>query len=196
MTRLILVRHAQSAPDKAQPEEAWPLSEKGRAQADALVSVLQDAGVDALASSPYIRAQDTLRPFAKTRGLDIHIDEDLRERRLTRQWFENLEAVNAAIKRMHADLDFAYPDGESGHQCLARYSSALTRVLDRHPGKCVAVGSHGGVIGHLLASLHDDLPEDFWLSIRNPHLFHFEWDGKLHWTGETTIAGEQTIGNW
>ena len=55
VTTLILVRHAQSAPDPALPERDWPLSELGRRQAADLAPVLQALGVDALASSPYIR---------------------------------------------------------------------------------------------------------------------------------------------
>ena len=64
LTRLWLVRHAQSAPDKSRPEPEWPLSEVGRRQAEALVPVLKAIGVNRLASSPYRRAIDTLGPFA------------------------------------------------------------------------------------------------------------------------------------
>ena len=173
MTTLILVRHAQSAPDPALPERDWPLSEKGRAQAAALPPVLAELGVDALASSPYIRAIETLRPYAETAGLEIAVDEDLRERALG-GWMENLADVEDAVRRMHADLDFKLDGGESGHACVTRFEAALARVVAANPGRTIAVGSHGGVLGHLLARQGRTLPDQFWKQIRNPHIFVFE----------------------
>ncbi|MGH6958734.1 MAG: histidine phosphatase family protein, partial [Caulobacteraceae bacterium] len=105
MTTLILVRHAQSAPDPALPERDWPLSGAGAAQARALAPVLAELGVEALVSSPYRRAVATLQPFADAAGLPIVTDEDLRERSLG-GWLKAAEEVEAAIARMHADLDF------------------------------------------------------------------------------------------
>jgi 2,3-bisphosphoglycerate-dependent phosphoglycerate mutase len=82
-TTLLLIRHAQSAPDRALPEEEWPLSEAGRAQAGVLADVLSQFGVNSVVSSPYIRAVDTVRPFAEQHHLPIAIEPDLRERLLT-----------------------------------------------------------------------------------------------------------------
>ena len=188
MTTLILVRHAQSAPDPGLPERDWPLSDKGRAQAAALAPVLAELGVDALASSPYLRAVETLRPYAEAAGLPIEVDEDLRERQLG-GWIADPAAVEEAVRRMHADLDFSLEGGETGRACLARFRAGLARVATAHPGRAIAVGSHGGVLSHLLAALTDDLPPAFWRSIRNPHLLVFDAAAELRWTGERTLDG-------
>src|ERR1700760_4470369 len=157
MTTLILVRHAQSAPDPALAERDWPLSEKGCQQAADLAPVLTELGVDALASSPFIRAIDTLRPYAEQVGLTIAIDEDLRERALG-GWMPDIADVEAAVRRMHADLDFKLEGGETGRAGTAGVDAALARVVAANPGRTIAVGSHGGVLGHLLARHKSDLP--------------------------------------
>jgi 2,3-bisphosphoglycerate-dependent phosphoglycerate mutase len=188
MTTLVLVRHAQSAPDPALPERDWPLSEKGRAQAAALPPVLAELGVDALASSPFIRAIETLRPYGEAAGLEIIVDEDLRERALG-GWMEDLADVEEAVRRMHADLDFKLEGGESGHACVTRFEAALARVVAANPRRTIAVGSHGGVLGHLLARQGVPLPDQFWRSIGNPHLFVFDAGAELRWTGERRFDG-------
>ena len=191
MTTLILVRHAQSAPDRSRPERDWPLSELGRRQAADLAPVLQALGVDALASSPFIRAIDTLQPYADAAGLPIAVDEDLRERALG-GWLADVAKVEAAVRRMHADLDFRLEGGETGRACLARFEAALARVVAANPGRTVAVGSHGGVLGHLLAR-HEPLAGEFWRRIRNPHIFVFDADGDLAWIEERTLDGSPGV---
>jgi 2,3-bisphosphoglycerate-dependent phosphoglycerate mutase len=192
VTTLILVRHAQSAPDPALPERDWPLSEKGRNQAAELAQVLAELGVDALTSSPFLRAVETLRPYAEASGLPIGIDEDLRERALG-GWMENVADVEAAVRRMHDDLDFKLEGGESGHACVARFEAALARIVAANPGRTVAVGSHGGVLGHLLARQSVRLPDAFWRRIRNPHLFVFDARDGLRWVGERTFDGSPCL---
>ncbi|HEY3798053.1 MAG TPA: histidine phosphatase family protein [Caulobacteraceae bacterium] len=194
MTTLILVRHAQSTPTPDAPERDWPLSERGRQQALSLAPVLAELGVDVLASSPYQRAIDTLAPYAAQAGLDTAVHEDLGERRLG-GWIESVEAVDAAIARMHADPDYCLDGGETGRACTARFGAALQSVLAAHPGRTIAVGSHGGVIGHLLGATvgYDALPPAFWRSIRNPHLFVFDASDGLTWRAERTLDGQAGV---
>ena len=190
ITRLLLVRHAQSAPDRSRPEPEWPLSEVGRLQAEALVPVLKATGVTRLASSPYRRAIDTLRPFAAASGHDIEIHPDLRERRLTDAWSADLEPE---LARMHADLAYAWPDGETGHDAAARMRNVLHEIARLRPGECVAAATHGAAIGHLLRSLGADLDEHYWRRIRNPHLFEFEVGETIAWTGEMAPDGSEGV---
>lgn len=195
-TTLLLIRHAQSVPDRAIPEEEWPLSDAGRAQAQTLTSLLSRLGANNVVSSPYIRAVDTVRPFAERQHLPIAIEPDLRERLLTREWFASEAELFAALRRMHADLNFAYPDGESGHACRTRFMTALSSIAAANEGGCVAIATHGAVISHLLSCLDETLPFEFWHRIRNPHLFHLEWQGGLRWVGETTLDGNAGVKMW
>jgi 2,3-bisphosphoglycerate-dependent phosphoglycerate mutase len=194
MTTLILVRHAQSAPSPDLAERDFPLSELGRRQAIELAPELAELGVDALASSPYLRAVETLRPFAEQAGLAIATDEDLRERKLAGNWTDLATPADAeaAIQRMHADLAFCLTGGETGHECNARFDAALARIVAANPGRTIAVGSHGGVLGHLLTR-HATLTGDFWRRIRNPHIFVFDARAEFRWTGERTLDGSPGV---
>ena len=192
MTTLILVRHAQSAPDPALPERDWPLSDKGRQQALDLAPALAELGVDLLASSPYLRAIETLRPYADHAGLEIAVDENLRERALG-NWMADIADAEEAVRRMHADLDFQREGGESGRACIARFDAALARIVAANPGRTIAVGSHGGVLGHLIARQGVALPDAFWRRIRNPHLFIFDARDGLRWVDERTFDGSPRL---
>lgn len=64
-TTVILVRHAE----KTAPTTDPPLSEAGRARAEALAHALADAGVDAIYTTPYRRTQQTAEPLAERLGI-------------------------------------------------------------------------------------------------------------------------------
>jgi len=76
-----LVRHA-----KAGDREKWieddalrPLSKKGRAQAEGLVTVFRDRSVDRVLSSPAVRCVQTVRPLALARSVPIEEHDELAE---------------------------------------------------------------------------------------------------------------------
>lgn len=62
VTTVFLVRHAEKA---AGPGPNPPLSDAGRARAEALARVLQNAGVKAVFTSQFLRTQQTAEPVAK-----------------------------------------------------------------------------------------------------------------------------------
>jgi phosphohistidine phosphatase SixA len=59
--RVFLVRHAERFNDS---REDPPLTAQGKARAKALADILRDAGVTAIITSQWIRAQDTAQPLA------------------------------------------------------------------------------------------------------------------------------------
>jgi len=78
---VFLTRHA-SAGDS----ESWvgddrlrPLDERGKRQAEALVSQLEGRELGRIVSSPYLRCVETVIPLATARGLEVERDEALAE---------------------------------------------------------------------------------------------------------------------
>jgi phosphohistidine phosphatase len=78
---LYLLRHADAGDSATWPgvDAERPLSKKGRRQAKALARALRDLRfeVDAVITSPLIRAAQTAKPIAKAAGVDVTTDERL-----------------------------------------------------------------------------------------------------------------------
>ncbi len=73
--RLFVVRHAEAAP--GEPDELRPLTDAGRAAARALGEVLAAENLDAVVSSPLLRARETADAIARAAGLTATADERL-----------------------------------------------------------------------------------------------------------------------
>ena len=73
--RLFVVRHAEAAP--GDPDELRPLTDAGRAAARALGDRLAEHGLDAVLSSPLLRARETAEAIARPAGLVAEPDERL-----------------------------------------------------------------------------------------------------------------------
>jgi phosphohistidine phosphatase len=73
--RVFLVRHAEAAP--GDPDELRPLTTAGRATAEALGERLASHQLDAVVSSPLLRARETAAPIAKAANLVAAIEPAL-----------------------------------------------------------------------------------------------------------------------
>jgi phosphohistidine phosphatase len=73
--RLFVVRHAEAAP--GEPDELRPLTDAGRAAARALGDRLAEHGLDAVLSSPLLRARETAEAIGRAAGLVAEPDERL-----------------------------------------------------------------------------------------------------------------------
>jgi phosphohistidine phosphatase len=73
--RLILVRHAEAGP--GQPDALRSLTPEGRAAAGELAARLAEERIDAVLSSPLLRACETAGPIADAAGVVLETDERL-----------------------------------------------------------------------------------------------------------------------
>ncbi len=79
---LYLIRHAQPDYNAPMPYHLPPgprLTERGLQQAAALVPMLSGSGIERIITSPLRRCIMTAEPLAAALGLDLRIDEDVRE---------------------------------------------------------------------------------------------------------------------
>ena len=146
MTIVYFVRHAQPNYDN-HDDLTRELTEKGLADRMKVVSALQDTVIDAVLSSPYKRAVDTVQPLADLRRLTVKTDADFRERKVGDGWLEDFTSF---AKRQWSDFDFALEHGESLRQVQSRNLAALTRVLKQYPDKTVVIGTHGTALSTLV----------------------------------------------
>jgi 2,3-bisphosphoglycerate-dependent phosphoglycerate mutase len=189
-----LLRHAESAPDRRLPEAEWPLSQRGKAQAQALVDILAGLNISHVVSSPYLRARQTVLPFTQQSGLEIAIDHDLRERKLAEGFDADWDSL---LRKAWADLSFCAPGGESGLACQQRMAACVNRWIAGayHNSvspqsrssrglaaavKALLISSHGNAIGLFLNLFDPAFGYDQWRAMRNPDLFRlFYQDGQL-----------------
>jgi 8-oxo-dGTP diphosphatase len=77
----VLLRHASAGHrlDWEHDDHLRPLDARGRQQSAALVELLRPFGVRRILSSPYVRCVQTVEPLAEALGLEVQLDERLKE---------------------------------------------------------------------------------------------------------------------
>jgi len=132
-TTLLLVRHGETEDNVAGRLSGWrdvPLTATGRRQARRLAAHLAaEFSIDAVYTSPLSRAMATARHIGREVGLDPIPLDDLREFATT-------------VRRA---------GGETRTAFRARVLRAMGRIVGSHPGKTVAVVTHGGPLAVYLA---------------------------------------------
>lgn len=123
------------------------LSAKGMEDRKLVTKFLSDKNIDAVLSSPYKRAFDTIADFADSKGLNIEIIDDFRERKVDSIWIEDFASFS---KTQWADFDYKLSDGESLNQVQSRNISALNDVLKKFMDKTIVIGSHGTALSTII----------------------------------------------
>jgi 2,3-bisphosphoglycerate-dependent phosphoglycerate mutase len=145
----------------------------GRSQALALADRLARHPIDRVVSSPYLRARETIAPFAERARLAVHTDERLAERRLSP---ESIAHWREVVRASFVDLDHRAPGGESGREALARGWAAIGDALaGRH--RLAAVVSHGQLLSLVLHSIDPGFGYAGWQSLSTPDLHELVEDG-------------------
>ena len=164
MTKNIyIIRHCEATGQLAEA----PLTEKGFRQASALANFLSGIKVDKVISSPYVRALQSIQPFAEENNLEVEIDERLSERILSSvslyDWREKLEAT-------FYDLDLKYEGGESSKEAMNRINEVVKRIITNDCNNTILV-AHGGIISLLLHSYDKNFGFEQWSNLTNPDVF-------------------------
>ncbi|MFF4617963.1 bifunctional RNase H/acid phosphatase [Nonomuraea jabiensis] len=158
-TSLLLLRHGETALSverRFSGRGDAELTPNGLAQAAAAAERLsrEPYRLDAIVSSPLKRARQTAEAVAGRTGLDVEVDEDLREldfgdweghtfTEVQRRWPAELSA-------WFADPEAAPPGGESFATVARRVQTAGERLVERYEGKTVLAVSHVTPIKMLL----------------------------------------------
>ncbi|MBC7701838.1 histidine phosphatase family protein [Aquabacterium sp.] len=154
ITRLLVIRHGETAwnlESRIQGHTDIPLNEHGRWQAERLALALSDEGLDAIYASDLQRARDTGQAVARATGLELQLDQGLRERNFGR--LEGMTQNQVALQwpdegRRWRERDPTYgPEaGETLQVFYQRCIDTAERLARSHPGQAVALVAHGGVL--------------------------------------------------
>jgi 2,3-bisphosphoglycerate-dependent phosphoglycerate mutase len=165
---LYLLRHAESRPSPDIPEREWPLSNRGYRQARLLIDPLGDLPLDVLYASPYLRARQTIEPFARRRDMTVCLDPRFRERKLTDRW---LDDHAGAVEKVWESFNTVLPGGESSAECQRRMIEGVEAARADHAGQHVLMASHGNAIGLYLNHLDSGFSFEAWRAMRMPALY-------------------------
>lgn len=150
MTRIILIRHGQTAwnkDERIRGQVEVPLDATGLAQAEATAErVVQGFGLVAVYSSPLQRAVQTALPIARRLGLEVQPIPGLNDMnfghwqglspgKVSQRWPEMARAW------LNAPHTVNFPGGESLDVVKERSMSSLHQLIERHSdGELVIVG--------------------------------------------------------
>ncbi|MFE9644634.1 histidine phosphatase family protein [Streptomyces sp. NPDC006365] len=153
MTELLLIRHGLPLAGVYDPG----LSPEGTAQAERLAAWLVHEDVDALYTSPFQRARETVAPLERLTGMTAAVLDDLRE------WDTDVSHPYTPPEQIRADDPRSVALSEGRYEDFVpdldwdafreRAARAMDTILDAHPGGRVAVVCHGGITNTYLATV-------------------------------------------
>lgn len=172
-TELFVVRHGESAP--ARPGEPFPLVDghgdpelapDGVTQAERVADRLAGERIDAIYVTTLRRTAQTAAPLVSRIGRTPVVNGDLREVFLG-EWeggvFRQHVAENhpLAVQMREEQRWDVIPGAESTEALGRRVRRGVEQIVAAHPGQRVAVFTHGGVIGQILAEATGSRPFAF-----------------------------------
>jgi probable phosphoglycerate mutase len=172
-TVLLLVRHGESAP--ARVDRPFPLVDghgdpalapDGVAQAALVADRLAGADIDAIYVTQLRRTAQTAAPLADRLGLTPKVCEDLVEVHLG-EWEQGLFRKHVAdnhptaVRMRETERWDVIPGAESTEHLSERVRRGISLIATAHPDQRVAVFTHGGVIGQILADATSSRPFAF-----------------------------------
>jgi broad specificity phosphatase PhoE len=153
--QFVFLRHGESlgnAQSRWQGQSDYPLTDKGRAQVQALAGRWQaeDANFDLVLSSPLGRAKETAEIIASALSLKVEFDNIWLERAIG-----EMEGLTSDEVRRKPRPSYTTPydsiggDGEGDWALYLRAGQALHNLLKRPAGSYLIV-SHGGLLNQVM----------------------------------------------
>ena len=185
-TEIYLIRHAQSHPSTRLHNSEWPLSRVGQVQAVKLGDLLEPLGIEVLFSSPFARCLQTIQYFSGKSGLDVVVEEDLRERVLAREIVRDFQDI---WRRSWDDFHFALPGGESSFDAQHRFVAAVADIFGGHSNKTIGISTHGNVMGLFINHIDRAFGREQAEGLRNPDVVRVTANDRLVWDREFRLPG-------
>lgn len=163
--QVTLLRHGESvgnAESRWQGQSDYPLTERGRSQAQALAErwLREKMKFDYIISSPLSRARETAEIIASKLGMSLEFEPLWLER--DNGEFSGLTAHEVRQNFQHPDFTTPYDavgnDGEGDWELFLRAGQALHGLLKRDPARYLIV-SHGGLLNQVMHAIVGIVPQ-------------------------------------
>jgi broad specificity phosphatase PhoE len=156
---LLLVRHSVPTPDPSVPSEEWRLSGEGRSLCGPLAIQVGAHEPRRLLTSPEPKALETAELIAPVLGLDVEIEDGLRETA------REQNVLHERIRQLFAKPDEVVFGEESARAALARFSWVVEGVEEQ-----AAFVTHGTVMSLYVAGSDPDGGFEYWKTLGMPHV--------------------------
>ena len=180
--RLILIRHAQSAPDPQRSPREWDLTEEGHAASRRLAALGLLDRADAFYAGPEPKMVHTVEPAATSRDRQVHQDAALAETH-SGGWVGGDAEFQETIRRfIHQPDRPTAPGWETASTARARFAARVEALRaeyepsvsrDRVLPSTIVICTGGRMLAAYLAPLLAWTPDDTftrWVSLRTPDL--------------------------
>ncbi|PAV29441.1 histidine phosphatase family protein [Virgibacillus profundi] len=171
MKKIYFVRHCTA---DGQHKDS-PLTTIGMRQAH-LLSVFfseQQTKIDKIISSPYLRAIESIKPYAEKENIEIEINDRLKERILSEDpiddWMEVLE-------HSFNDHHYSLPGGESANDAILRATPILESIYHDENINNVILVSHGNLLALLIHQFDKNFGFDQWKELNNPDVYLINYE--------------------
>ncbi|MHB8380090.1 MAG: histidine phosphatase family protein [Acidimicrobiales bacterium] len=175
---VVLIRHAEPTVDPDRPPSEWQLTPNGKELSRVLGVRLRPSGLRRIVTSPEDKAWATATAVAEVLGVDVVVDERLRE--VQRPWTED----------NFDDTVVRYLEGTpiEGWETIDRVASRLMDSLVSHSGVGpIGVVTHGTAMACLVGAIDRVSRAVFWSDLTMPdawnladgvtkRLFHLEFE--------------------
>jgi broad specificity phosphatase PhoE len=155
MNKLYLVRHGENPANITKEISCrfidYPLTAKGRLQAEQTAHFFKNKEIDEIYASPLKRAIETAEIIAGPLGLDVHRMENFREldvgeletsENLEESWRVYFEVIG---EWMSGNLDVRFTGGENYYMARNRMRAGVEQILEGKDGRNIIVVGHGGI---------------------------------------------------
>lgn len=142
---IYLVRHAEPNYNNHNDFDR-ELTSKGLQDCQLITDFFKDTAINAIYSSPFKRAVQTITPLAKAKNLPIQLNSDFRERKIDNHWIDDF---NAFTTKQWEDFNYKLTQGESLQEVQDRAIQQLKQVLSTEE-PVIAISSHGTTISTIL----------------------------------------------
>ncbi|MDX8046186.1 histidine phosphatase family protein [Gracilibacillus sp. S3-1-1] len=166
MKRILLIRHCHAT---GQHRDS-PLSRQGLQQAHDLISKIEALSfpIDRIITSPYLRAQETIKPFAISHQIAVEVDERLKERLLSEEPIDDWMDI---LEESFLNLHFKLPGGESSNEAYKRAEEVLDECMEDEMNENIIIVTHGNLLALMLQKFYVDFGFHEWKSLSNPDMF-------------------------
>jgi probable phosphoglycerate mutase len=187
---ILLIRHGES--QAYTPGNPFPLTDghgdpplapEGHEQAKLLADRLSSTSIDAIYVTNLCRTAQTAAPLAARLGLTPVVEPELREVHLgdweAGEWRKRAAEHDPVVREVFAQQRWdVIPGAEPAAAFAARVRGAIERLAEARHDQRVAVFTHGGVIGQVLALASGARPLAF-LSADNASISRLVVSGEL-----------------